>query len=72
MRRSCGYQTMSQLLRRKKHLLNSHILHLCMTMVSAGDSHSNSSAIPNTDAFNDLLCDLEVSFSFIFVAKVLY
>lgn len=56
-----GYQTLALLLRKKKTLLNSHILHLCITLAGSGEARE-SSAIPNTPAFNDLLCDLEVGF----------
>ncbi|XP_063865461.1 WD repeat and FYVE domain-containing protein 3-like isoform X1 [Scylla paramamosain] len=59
MNQSLGYQTLALLLRRKKSLLNSHILHLCMSLAGSGEARE-SSAIPNTPAFNDLLCDLEV------------
>ncbi|KAK7077189.1 WD repeat and FYVE domain-containing protein 3 [Halocaridina rubra] len=59
MNQCSGYQTLALLLRKKKHLLNSHILHLCMTLAGSGEARE-SSAIPNTPAFNDLLCDLEV------------
>lgn len=59
MNQSLGYQTLALLLRKKKSLLNSHILHLCMTLAGSGEARE-SSAIPNTPAFNDLLCDLEV------------
>ena len=60
MNQSLGYQTLALLLRKKKSLLNSHILHLCMSLAGSGEARE-SSAIPNTPAFNDLLCDLEVS-----------
>ncbi|XP_050700499.1 WD repeat and FYVE domain-containing protein 3-like isoform X2 [Eriocheir sinensis] len=59
MNQSLGYQTLALLLHRKKCLLNSHILHLCMSLAGSGEARE-SSAIPNTPAFNDLLCDLEV------------
>ncbi|KAG0712298.1 WD repeat and FYVE domain-containing protein 3 [Chionoecetes opilio] len=59
MNQSLGYQTLALLLRRKKSLLNSHILHLCMSLAGSGEARE-SSAIPNTPAFNDLLCDLDV------------
>lgn len=61
MNQSLGYQTLALLLHRKKSLLNSHILHLCMSLAGSGEARE-SSAIPNTPAFNDLLCDLEVSY----------
>ncbi|XP_056639814.1 WD repeat and FYVE domain-containing protein 3 isoform X1 [Diorhabda sublineata] len=55
-----GYQTLAMLLRRKRNLLNSHILHLTFSLVGTVDSGRESSAIPNKTAFQDLLCDLEV------------
>ncbi|XP_050299394.1 WD repeat and FYVE domain-containing protein 3 [Anthonomus grandis grandis] len=55
-----GYQTLAMLLRRKRHLLNSHILHLAFGLVGTVDSGRESSSIPNKTAFQDLLCDLEV------------
>ncbi|XP_037804795.1 WD repeat and FYVE domain-containing protein 3-like [Penaeus monodon] len=59
MNQSLGYQTLALLLRKKKSLLNSHILHLCMSLAGSGEARE-SSAIPSTPAFSDLLCDLEV------------
>ncbi|CAG9859319.1 unnamed protein product [Phyllotreta striolata] len=60
MDRKRGYQTLAMLLRRKRTLLNSHILHLAFSLVGTVDSGRESSAIPNKTAFQDLLCDLEV------------
>ncbi|KAB0793199.1 hypothetical protein PPYR_12819 [Photinus pyralis] len=60
MDRKRGYQTLAMLLRRKRLLLNSHILHLCFSLVGTVDSGRETSAIPNLTAFQDLLCDLEV------------
>ncbi|KAF7272906.1 hypothetical protein GWI33_014343 [Rhynchophorus ferrugineus] len=60
MDRRRSYQTLAMLLRRKRHLLNSHILHLAFGLVGTVDSGRESSAIPNRTAFQDLLCDLEV------------
>ncbi|CAM1304230.1 WDFY3 (predicted) [Pycnogonum litorale] len=60
MDRTRGYQTLAMLLKKKKTLLNSHILHLTFSLVGTVDSGRESSYIPNTTAFNDLLCDLEV------------
>ncbi|CAH1175861.1 unnamed protein product [Phaedon cochleariae] len=60
MDRKRGYQTLAMLLRRKRNLLNSHILHLTFSLVGTVDSGRESSAIPNKTAFQDLLCDLEV------------
>ncbi|RZF45662.1 hypothetical protein LSTR_LSTR010613 [Laodelphax striatellus] len=60
MDRRRGYQTLAMLLRRKRHLLNSHILHLAFSLVGTVDSGRESSSIPNPTPFQDLLCDLEV------------
>lgn len=60
MDRRRSYQTLAMLLRRKRHLLNSHILHLAFGLVGTVDSGRESSTIPNKTAFQDLLCDLEV------------
>lgn len=61
MDRRRGYQTLAMLLRRKRTLLNSHILHLTFSLVGTVDSGRESSSIPNTTAFQDLLCDIEVT-----------
>ncbi|XP_047001362.1 WD repeat and FYVE domain-containing protein 3 [Schistocerca americana] len=60
MDRRRGYQTLAMLLRKKRPLLNSHILHLTFSLVGTVDSGRESSTIPNTTAFHDLLCDVEV------------
>lgn len=60
MDRRRAYQTLAMLLRRKRHILNSHILHLIFSLVGTVDSGSQSSTIPNVMAFQDLLCDIEV------------
>ncbi|XP_065351177.1 WD repeat and FYVE domain-containing protein 3 [Cloeon dipterum] len=60
MDRKRGYQMLATLLRRKKPLLNSHILHLAFSLVGTVDSGRESSSIPNIAAYRDLLCDLEV------------
>ncbi|XP_078381850.1 WD repeat and FYVE domain-containing protein 3-like isoform X3 [Oculina patagonica] len=60
MERTRGYQILALLFRRKKHLLNTHILHLTFALVGTVDSDRESSVIPNRVAFKDLLCDLEV------------
>ena len=49
------------LYRKKRDLLNSHILHLTFSLVGTVDSGRESTVIPNKAAFEDLLCDLEVS-----------
>ncbi|XP_018321850.1 WD repeat and FYVE domain-containing protein 3 [Agrilus planipennis] len=60
MDRKRAYQTLAMLLRRKKHLLNSHILHLTLSLVGTVDSGRETSTIPNLTAFQDLLCDFEI------------
>ncbi|KAG1679752.1 WD repeat and FYVE domain-containing protein 3 [Nymphon striatum] len=60
MDRTKGYQTLAMLLKKKKSFLNSHILHLTFSLVGTIDSGRESSFIPNTTAFSDLLCDIEV------------
>ncbi|XP_014261988.1 WD repeat and FYVE domain-containing protein 3 isoform X2 [Cimex lectularius] len=60
MDRRRAYQTLAMLLRRKKQILNSHILHLIFSLVGTVDSGRESSSIPNIMAFQDLLCDIEV------------
>nr|CAD7266139.1 unnamed protein product [Timema shepardi] len=60
MDRRRGYQTLAMLLRKKRPLLNSHILHLAFSLVGTVDSGRETSSIPNTTAFQDLLCDIEV------------
>lgn len=60
MDRRRGYQTLAMLLRRKTPLLNSHILHLTFSLVGSVDSGRESSCVPNPQAFQDLLCDIEV------------
>lgn len=51
MDRKRGYQTLAMLLRRKRPLLNSHILHLAFSLVGTVDSGRETSAIPNLTAF---------------------
>ena len=46
--------------KRKRNLLNSHILHLTFSLVGTVNSGQETSAIPNITAFQDLLCDLDV------------
>uniref|UniRef100_A0A1B6CRC4 Uncharacterized protein n=1 Tax=Clastoptera arizonana TaxID=38151 RepID=A0A1B6CRC4_9HEMI len=60
MDRRRGYQTLAMLLRKKKSLLNSHILHLAFSLVGTVDSGRESSSIPHPASFQDLLCDFEV------------
>lgn len=58
-RKRC-YQTLGMFFKKKKHLLNSHILHLTFGLVGTVNSGHDMSAIPNVTAFQDLLCDLEI------------
>uniref|UniRef100_A0A8C4ZMQ7 WD repeat and FYVE domain containing 3 n=1 Tax=Gadus morhua TaxID=8049 RepID=A0A8C4ZMQ7_GADMO len=60
MERIKGYQLLAMLLKRKRWLLNSHILHLTFSLVGTVDSGHETSIIPNSAAFQDLLCDFEV------------
>ncbi|KAJ8383375.1 hypothetical protein AAFF_G00221650 [Aldrovandia affinis] len=60
MERIKGYQLLAMLLKRKRLLLNSHILHLTFSLVGTVDSGHETSIIPNSTAFQDLLCDFEV------------
>uniref|UniRef100_T1IS53 WD repeat and FYVE domain-containing protein 3 n=1 Tax=Strigamia maritima TaxID=126957 RepID=T1IS53_STRMM len=45
---------------KKRLLLNSHILHLMFSLVGTVDSGRETTTIPNTTAFQDLLGDLDV------------
>lgn len=59
-RKRC-YQTLAMFFKKKKNLLNSHILHLTFSLVGTVNSGQEiSAAIPNITAFQDLLCDLEI------------
>ncbi|XP_043915423.1 WD repeat and FYVE domain-containing protein 3 [Protopterus annectens] len=60
MERIKGYQLLAMLLKRKRSLLNSHILHLTFSLVGTVDSGHETSIIPNSTAFQDLLCDFDV------------
>ncbi|ESO89055.1 hypothetical protein LOTGIDRAFT_154132 [Lottia gigantea] len=60
MDRIRGYQMLAMLYKKKRSLLNSHILHLTFSLVGTLDSGRESAVIPNRVAFEDLLCDLEV------------
>ena len=60
MERINGYQTLAMLLRKKRHLLNSHVLHLSFNLVGTLDisrSNENNMEIQRTGAFKDLLAD---------------
>ncbi|KAL7045561.1 hypothetical protein ACKWTF_002261 [Chironomus riparius] len=59
-RKRC-YQTLAMFFKKKRYLLNSHILHLTFSLVGTVNSgQETSAAIPNITAFQDLLCDLEI------------
>ncbi|XP_036056670.1 WD repeat and FYVE domain-containing protein 3 isoform X4 [Onychomys torridus] len=60
MERIKGYQLLAMLLKKRRCLLNSHILHLTFSLVGTVDSGHETSIIPNSTAFQDLLCDFEV------------
>ncbi|XP_041362357.1 WD repeat and FYVE domain-containing protein 3-like isoform X2 [Gigantopelta aegis] len=60
MDRIRGYQLLAMLYKKKKNLLNSHILHLTFSLVGTVDSGRESSGIPNRASFEDLLCDVRV------------
>uniref|UniRef100_A0A8D1IUE2 WD repeat and FYVE domain-containing protein 3 n=1 Tax=Sus scrofa TaxID=9823 RepID=A0A8D1IUE2_PIG len=60
MERIKGYQLLAMLLKKKRSLLNSHILHLTFSLVGTVDSGHETSIIPNSAAFQDLLCDFDV------------
>lgn len=54
------FQLLAMLFKKKRPLLNSHILHLTFSLVGTVDSGHETSIIPNSTAFQDLLCDFEV------------
>ncbi|XP_072921340.1 WD repeat and FYVE domain-containing protein 3 isoform X1 [Hemitrygon akajei] len=60
MERIKGYQLLAMLLKKKRSLLNSHILHLTFSLVGTVDSGHETSIIPNSNGFQDLLCDFDV------------
>jgi hypothetical protein len=61
------------LYRRKKHLINSHILNLTFSLVISDDFSKEQAIITNVKAFESLLCELEVLknlFKIIFNKKI--
>lgn len=62
----CLLQLLAMLLKKKRSLLNSHILHLTFSLVGTVDSGHETSIIPNSTAFQDLLCDFEVRQLFVY------
>lgn len=60
MERINGYQTLAMLLRKKRNLLNSHVLHLSFNLVGTLDinrSNETTMEIQRVGAFKDLLAD---------------
>ncbi|EJW79911.1 hypothetical protein WUBG_09178, partial [Wuchereria bancrofti] len=55
-----SYQILAMLLEGKTELLNSHILHLILSLVGTLDTSKDTSVIPNLSVFEDMLCDLDV------------
>ncbi|OZC09884.1 hypothetical protein X798_02990 [Onchocerca flexuosa] len=55
-----SYQILAMLLEGKTDLLNSHILHLILSLVGTLDTSKDTSVIPNLSVFEDMLCDLDV------------
>lgn len=51
MNRKRSYQTLAMFFKKKRNLLNSHILHLTFSLVGTVNSGQESSAIPNITAF---------------------
>jgi hypothetical protein len=59
MERKRGYQLLALCLRRHKHMLNAHILHIILDLVITTRS-VEAPSIPDPVAFNDLICELNV------------
>uniref|UniRef100_A0A1I7VIR8 WD repeat and FYVE domain-containing protein 3 n=1 Tax=Loa loa TaxID=7209 RepID=A0A1I7VIR8_LOALO len=55
-----SYQILAMLLEGKTELLNSHILHLILSLAGTLDTSKDTSIIPNLSVFEDMLCDLDV------------
>ncbi|CAF4232817.1 unnamed protein product, partial [Rotaria sp. Silwood2] len=58
--RTRAYQILGLLFLKKRHLINSHILHLTCTLVGTIDTVRESTAIINPAAFEHLLCEFEI------------
>jgi hypothetical protein len=72
MERRRGYQLLALCLRRHKHMLNAHILHIILDLVITTRS-VEAPTIPDAVAFNDLICELNVCiFEIKFVINVLF
>ncbi|XP_025205063.1 WD repeat and FYVE domain-containing protein 3 [Melanaphis sacchari] len=59
MERRRGYQLLALCLRRHKHMLNAHILHIVLDLVITTRS-VEAPTIPDAVAFNDLICELNL------------
>ncbi|CAF3844508.1 unnamed protein product [Rotaria magnacalcarata] len=58
--RTRAYQILGYLFLKKRHLINSHILHLTCTLVGTIDTIRESIAITNPAAFEHILCEFEI------------
>ncbi|PIO75659.1 hypothetical protein TELCIR_02284 [Teladorsagia circumcincta] len=52
--------TLAVLLEDKANLMNSHIMHMIFSMAGTLDTAREIATIPNAQAFEDLLCDLDI------------
>ncbi|XP_050428058.1 WD repeat and FYVE domain-containing protein 3 [Adelges cooleyi] len=59
MERKRGYQLLALCLRRHKHNLNAHILHIILDLVIT-TQNVEAPSIPDPIAFNDLICELNL------------
>ncbi|XP_050525205.1 WD repeat and FYVE domain-containing protein 3 isoform X2 [Daktulosphaira vitifoliae] len=59
MERKHGYQLLALCLRRHKHILNAHILHIILDLVITTRS-VEAPSIPDAAMFNDLICELNL------------
>lgn len=66
MERKRGYQLLALCLRRHKHMLNAHILHIILDLVITTRS-VEAPSIPDAVAFNDLICELNVCVVYLFL-----
>ncbi|CAJ0587641.1 unnamed protein product, partial [Mesorhabditis spiculigera] len=57
---SRAYQMLGVLLEDKSSLLNTHILHMVFTLVGTLDTSREAAHIPSQQAFDDVLCDLDI------------
>ena len=56
-------QFLAMIFKKKRHLLNSHILHLTFSLAGTLDSSRDTTTIPNQRAFETLLADFDVRLS---------